>query len=367
MSIPIEKYLEDLEKLINTDSGTMNIAGNDFMAGFFADRLEAAGYETEILRCGEVNRPVVTAKSPNAGGHFDLYLGGHLDTVYPDGTASQRPFRREDDRVYGPGTIDMKSGTLLILYLAEYLIQKSPEIKIAIVLNSDEESGSPDSVNIQRSLAAECRYAMIFEGARKEGRFVSQRKGIAKYRIDIEGVASHSGTAPRLGASAIVELANWIVKIDKMKNYDKGTTINVGLIKGGTALNVVAPSASAMVEVRYIQQREYERVRRLIYKLIERPFVDGTHGKVTEISHYQPLTETPETKAMLEKLEDLHIVCILAGGTSDANRIASTGIPILDGCGPEGGFPHNTGEFLRISSVEERFEMILKIIRKLAA
>ena len=130
------------------------------------------------------------------------------------------------------------------------------------MLNSDEELGSVDSADILREQAARCRRAFIFEGGRKGGKLVNERKGIAKFRIEIQGMASHSGTAPRRGASAVVELAHWIVQLDKLKNYNKGTTINVGLMEGGTALNMVAPHSKALMEVRYVQPQEFKRVER---------------------------------------------------------------------------------------------------------
>lgn len=359
-----ERFLKDLEYLINIDSGTENIEGNNRIASFFASEFEAAGFDVKTEHCGEAGRPVVIAKTPEAS-EFSCYLGGHMDTVFPDGTVQERPFRIEDGCCYGPGTVDMKAGALLILYISREIMKVAPEIPLCIVLNSDEEQGSKDSAAILRREAAACRRIFIFEGGRKEGRLVNERKGIAKFKIEIDGIASHSGTAPRMGASAVVELARWIVKLDKLKKYEKGTTINVGLMEGGTALNVVAPSAWALMEVRYVDVKEFQRVEKALKKLAETPYIEGTHGKVTMLSHYPPVIPTEETYALMKELEPFQLEYVKAGGISDANRLADLGIPIIDGCGPSGGFPHSEKEFLSIETAELRFDLFCRIITAL--
>lgn len=364
MGLDLEQYLNDLEYIVNIDSGSHDIEGNERVAAFFAKAFEEAGFDVHIERAGRQQRPVLIAVTPGAGS-FVFYLGGHLDTVFPAGTAATRPYRREGEFAYGPGTVDMKSGSLLILYVAREIMKTAPQIPLCIVLNSDEELGSADSVSILRHYGSKCKRALIFEGGRKEGKLVNQRKGIAKFQIEIEGIASHSGTAPKQGASAIVELANWITKLDKLKNYDRGTTVNVGLIEGGTALNMVAPYSKALVEVRYVEACEYSRVVRTLERMQAKPFVERTRAKVTAISHYPPLIPTAKTKALMEQLEKFHLEYVKAGGTSDANRLACLDIPIIDGCGPQGGFPHSEKEFLSIETAAQRFDLMCGIIKEI--
>ncbi len=387
MEFPIDVFLKDLEKIINIDSGTHNIAGNFKVAEFFSEKFKEAGFDTEIKKVGGYMRPVVVAKSHSqslntdiikpdfshtiplipdtSGENFDFLLCGHMDTVFPDGTAAQRPFRMDGGNVYGPGTVDMKAGALLILYLARYLKETHKNMGICVVLNSDEEIGSPDSVELLREVASNCNAIFVFEGGRKEGRFVNQRKGIAKYQINIDGIASHSGTAPHKGVSAIVELSKWIVAIDALKDYDMGTSINVGLMEGGTALNVVAPTAKATMEVRYKTSSELARVEKALHLMEAKPFLHGSNAKVTRLSHYPPLTVTKNTESLMKKLAPLGLEYVSAGGTSDANRLACLNIPIIDGCGPGGGFPHSEKEFLRIDTVSERFELMCKVFETL--
>lgn len=364
-TFPLESFLGDLEFLINTDSGSADIEGNLQVASFFKERFEKAGLKTTLQRVGTLGHPVVTARTQGSAS-YDCFFSGHIDTVFPSGTVSERPFRREGNFVYGPGTVDMKAGALLILYLAEYLREEHPTLSFTIALNSDEEIGSPDSTPLLREFAANCRHIFVFEGQRKQGQFVNERKGIAKFDIEVLGVASHAGTAPQQGVSAILELSEIVVDFSKLQNLERGTSINVGLMEGGSALNVIPAHASAKMELRYTSNREYERILRAISKMETKPHLSGTSVTFTAISHYPPLEITEATEQMMQTLAPLGLSYVKAGGTSDANRLACLGLPILDGCGPGGGFPHSEKEFLDITTIPARFWKMVDIMKRLA-
>lgn len=368
----LERYLKDLEYIVNIDSGSADIDGNAKVASFFEERFKELGLETEHHRVGKLLRPVVIATTPHKGSSipgkdYEFYLSGHMDTVFPKGTVAERPFKREGNRVFGPGCVDMKSGTLLILYLAEYLVKNMPEVSFMVLLNSDEELGSPDSTPIMRQEAAKCCRVFVFEGQRKQGQFVIERKGIAKFDIEVEGIASHAGAAPQEGVSAILELSKIVVDFSKLQKLDKGTSINVGLMEGGTALNVIPPHAKARMEVRYTSVGEFNRVLRAIAKMHENPHASGAKVKFTQISHYSPLVITRATKQMMDDLKPLNLQYVKAGGISDANRLACLGLATIDGCGPGGGFPHSEREFLDLDTVPARFDQLIEIIKKLPA
>ena len=364
-TFPLESFLDDLKFLINTDSGSADIEGNLQVASFFKERFEKAGLETVLHRVGTLRRPVVIAKTPGSAS-YDYFFSGHIDTVFPSGTVSERPFRREGNFVYGPGTVDMKAGALLILYLAEYLRKEHPAFSFTIALNSDEEIGSPDSTPLLREFAANCRHIFIFEGQRKQGQFVIERKGIAKFDIEVEGIASHAGAAPQEGVSAILELSKVVVDFSKLQRLDKGTSINVGLMEGGTALNVIPPHAKARMEVRYTSVGEFNRVLRAISKMHESPHASGAKVKFTQISHYSPLVITSATKQMMDALKPLNLQYVKTGGISDANRLACLALATIDGCGPGGGFPHSEREFLDLDTIPARFDQLIEIIKKLS-
>ena len=387
-SIPMDRFLSDLEPFINLDTPTADLAACRNAAAFLAARLENARLSVTWHSCGADGRPLLTAVSPSAGYSktqsknsegsaekpYDFLLVGHFDTVFPAGTAAQRPFRLDaaEGRVYGPGTVDMKAGVLLMIYLAEYLTAVHPDIRLCLLLDCDEETGSANSAPFLTEYGEKSRCAFIFEGARKAGQFVSQRKGCRKYEIEISGVASHAGTAPRQGASAIVEMARWITALDKLKRYDKGTSVNIGLVQGGTALNVVPDQCTAKMEVRYTDEKEILRIERSITRLSRKPSVENTQAHVTCLSDMLPLRLSPETRVLMDQMAAYGVEhqneieaglfdpidFVSAGGLSDANRLAACGIPVMDGCGPGGGFPHSEKEFLSLDSLQKRYRLL---------
>ena len=391
-SIPMDRFLSDLEPFINLDTPTADLAACRNAAVFLAARLENAGLSVTWHSCGADGRPLLTAVSPSAGYSktqsknsegsaekpYDFLLVGHFDTVFPAGTAAQRPFRLDaaEGRVYGPGTVDMKAGVLLMIYLAEYLAAVHPDIRLCLLLDCDEETGSADSAPFLTEYGEKSRCAFIFEGARKAGQFVSQRKGCRKYEIEISGVASHAGTAPRQGASAIVEMARWITALDKLKRYDKGTSVNIGLVQGGTALNVVPDRCTAKMEVRYTDEKEILRIERSITRLSRKPSVENTQAHVTCLSDMLPLRLSPETRVLMDQMAAYGVEhqneieaglfdpidFVSAGGLSDANRLAACGIPVMDGCGPGGGFPHSEKESLSLDSLQKRYRLLTGLV-----
>ena len=389
---PLDRFLSELETAINIDSGTSDLEGCRKAASFYKQRMENAGLLTSTLFSEDENShpiivgvPPVCARPRTDLSPYDVLLVGHLDTVFPAGTAAERPFRLEYEegrpvRAYGPGTVDMKAGALLMIYIGEYLAQHYPKLRFALFLTSDEETGSAESFERLINWGGQADYAFVFEGGRKQDQFVTQRKGCSKYEIHVSGVASHAGTAPQKGANAIVQMGYLVTALDELKNYGRGTSVNVGLIQGGTALNVVPDSCTAQVEVRYTDRKEMDRVQKAIDKLFSRsPKVAGTKADIKLLASTLPLRDLAYTRKLMEKMTDyqsqyfadieklketgvLSADCraypvdfVAAGGLSDANRLAACQIPIIDGCGPGGGNPHSPDEFLSVDTVLKRF------------
>lgn len=370
---PTEVFLEELEYMVNIDSGPDCPEGCHLIASFLLQKLLAIGYEAEIISYGKENRPLLKAHSPGKQASYDYLLIGHLDTVFPKGTTACRPFAVKDGKAYGPGTVDMKAGVLLMIYIAEALLTTRPDLSLCLMFNSDEETGSMESAPYLLDAARQCRCAFVFEGGRKNEQFVYERKGCVKYDINVTGIPSHAGTAPHLGASAIVEMAHWIELLDRLKRYDRGTSVNIGLIEGGSALNVVAEHCIAKVEIRYSEEKELTRVEQAMKKRQAKPYVAGTQTSVTRLSHTSPLTATRKTLQLMEIIRSYGVQIsqnppvdfVKAGGLSDANRLAQAEIPIVDGCGPGGGFPHSEKEFLLIETVEKRFYFMTGLLQYL--
>lgn len=386
-AFPMAEFLQALKYMINTDSGhdEAGTAGCWKLAAFLAEKLTAIGMETETISCDD-GRPLLVAKRPaqqetqhHETQPYHFLLIGHLDTVFPAGTAASRPFQQgigaDADKIFGPGTVDMKAGALLMIYLAKALLQQAPDAGLCLAFNSDEEIGSDFSAPHLFALGEQSRYAFIFEGGRKKDQFVYQRKGCAKYRFTAHGIASHAGTAPQQGASAIIEMAHFLEKADRLKRLKKGTSINIGLLHGGTALNVVPDFCQAEAEVRYTDDRERLRVETAFRQLTAKPYVNGTFVEVDRYALTPPLQATAKTYKLMDAFRDFAhthpdlckwpVDFISVGGLSDANRLAACGIPVIDGCGPGGGFPHSEKEFLRLETLPRRFFFLSGLLRHL--
>lgn len=184
---------------------------------------------------------------------------GHFDTVWPKGTIKRMPFRVEaGGRAYGPGIFDMKAGIAAFTSALPVLMSsKSPNRRpIWSLLTSDEEIGSPTSRGLIEDLARQCAYVLVLEPPLADGGLKTSRKGVGRFRLEIEGKAAHAGVAPTQGRSAIIELAHQILAIQQLQDLGAGTTINIGVVTGGTTANVVPASASAEIDVRVVSAGE---------------------------------------------------------------------------------------------------------------
>ena len=171
-------------------------------------------------------------------------------------------------------------------------------------------------------------------------------------------------------------MARWITTLDKLKRYDRGTSVNIGLVQGGTALNVVPDRCTAKVEVRYTDEKEILRIERAIARLSRKPSVENTRAHVTCLSNMPPLRLSPETSMLMDQMKAYGeeyqseigsglldpVDFVSAGGLSDANRLAACGIPVIDGCGPGGGFPHSEKEFLSLDSLQKRYRLLTGLL-----
>ncbi|GAM61469.1 putative carboxypeptidase G2 [Vibrio ishigakensis] len=192
---------------------------------------------------------------------FDVMLCGHMDTVFPEGTVAKRPLTFDEEKIYGPGATDMKSGILSAWYaLQQMSAEQRDKLSILVALNCDEEIGSRYSREWIETMARKSKRVLVCEAARVSGNLIRSRKGNAKYELTFNGVASHAGSALEQGVSAIYELAHWSLAIKDMVNLETGTTMNVGVIEGGLAVNVVPDYAKATVDLRFWNTDEAEAI-----------------------------------------------------------------------------------------------------------
>lgn len=298
----------------------------------------------------------------------------HMDTVFVEGTVSERPFTRDEKRAYGPGVHDMKGSQVALLYALKALIQENAEAykNVVILLNTDEEIGSPESRPLIEAVAKETKYALIVEPSQSRETVVSQRKGGGKYFLKVSGIAAHAGGEPEKGRSAIEELAHKIVKLHALTDLEAGVTLNVGIVRGGTSVNTISPHAYGALDVRVETPEQAEEMDQKIREICATPDVEGTSIELTGKMRRPPLILSDASRELLAVVQEagrelgVEITDIKSGGGSDGNLTAAVGVATIDGLGPVGAHAHSAEEYLEIDSLVERTLLIAKVIQKLS-
>lgn len=367
----LEKYLVELEKMVNQDSGSEYPEGVANIANFLKGKYDKLGWVTKLHHLDESVGPCLEVKNKDSD-MFDVLIIGHMDTVFPLGTAAERPYRLEGNKAYGPGVIDMKASLLSIYYAMEQLSEDSGDLpSICIVYNGDEEISSEFSRPLIEERAKKSKYALILEPAREDGSLVNERKGLAKFDLEFNGIATHAGVNHEDGVSAINELANWIVEIHGLTDYEKGTTLNVGVVSGGTKANVVAAHAKAEVDLRFTDPAELERVENKFNELIKNPYTEGIKVEVKRAGLRPPMNSSKKSESLYNKVNQLgeelgiDIKWSATGGGSDANFTAALGVPSIDGLGPVGSGSHGLDEYLDINTVEARLNLLRELVKSM--
>lgn len=249
----LESYLKDLAEIVDFDSGSCNTAGVTRAAEIMKRHYESIGWSAELVDLGEtVGRGLFATNKPGAE-KFDILFNAHLDTVFADGTAAERPFAVADGRATGPGCADCKAGVTAIFHA---LKNARPEdlgrLAIAVCHNPDEEISSPASRGWLQDMAAKSRFAVVCEASRPSGAFVRARKGRSVWRIVVHGTAAHAGNNPQDGRSAVLAAAHLTIALTALQDLEtKGTSVTVGVISGGTVCNIVPDTCTMELDVRY--------------------------------------------------------------------------------------------------------------------
>ncbi len=295
---------------------------------------------------------------------------GHFDTVWARGTIEHIPFRVSDVGVVtGPGCFDMKGGLVLLLFALRELaaLGVRPRRPVRIVLNADEEVGSPSSRGLIAEAADGAAVALVLEGPLPGGTLKTARKGSASYTVTITGRAAHSGIEPDKGVSAVLELAHQVLAMDALNHPDRGTTVNVGVVSGGSRVNVVPGNAEARIHVRSVSAGEADRVRAALQDL--QPHLPGAKIDVLAGLAREPMERTPQIGQLFATAAAIAAemgVCDLregsTGGASDGNLVAALGIPTLDGLGPEGGGAHADHEHVVAASLPRRAALLAGLL-----
>lgn len=372
MSFCLETYLTELEELVNIDSASLNPEGTAQIAEYFAKKFSELGWQTSFQKINDAVGPCLKIYSKPGAERYDILMIGHMDTALPKGTPAERPFSRLGNYAYGPGVIDMKASLLSIYYTLRQLKEEGAldDASLCLLFSSDEEISSIYSRPIIEEMAKKSSYCLVLEPARKEGTMVNQRRGVGRYTLHATGVAAHSGVNPQEGSSAINELANWIVELHKLNDWAGGTSLNVGLISGGSGVNSVAAQATGQMDIRFTDESVPEKIEAKMKVMQAKPFTPGgAKVKVTGGVTRPPMNPSPETLALCDEIMEIanrlqvKTSWIATGGGSDASFTARLGVPTLDGIGPVGAYAHSEREYLEIDSVVPRLELAVEIVR----
>jgi glutamate carboxypeptidase len=304
-------------------------------------------------------------------GQDNVLLLGHIDTVYPAGTAAARPLRVEGNTVYGPGVCDMKGNVLAAIYAIEALqsLHVSDYSEIRFLCVSDEEINVRHSGDIIQQVCQNCQRALVLEAARDNGDIVSVRKGHTWYTLTAQGRSAHAGVEPEKGRNAIEEIAHQVLQFRDLNGWREGITVNAGVIAGGTVPNVVPDFAQAQFDLRFLNHDDRKATERRFHELMEHkliPDVELTLEVAPDIKG--PMVRTPASTRLAEQARHIaqllgfSVNDVLTGGASDASYTSEYGVPTLDGLGPIGGRDHSPYEYLLLDSVAPRAALLAGLI-----
>ena len=354
-----------LRQLVEVESPSENKVAVERAQNVAQEWLKALNCELTMHRQKAFGDVLEVRFGPAKSKKSRVLLLGHLDTVWPIGTLAKMPWKERDGKLFGPGVLDMKAGVVMAVEALEVLQKLGLSRPVTLLLNSEEEVGSPVSRVITEKIARKCCAVFVLEPAQGLA-YKTARKGVGHYRLDIQGVAAHSGVDFERGHSAILEMARQIEKISGFTDLKRGITVNVGTVTGGTRSNVIAAECHAEIDVRIVKASDSARVERSFKRLqpshsafqltlnggINRPPMERTAGTVKLFHQAQKLAR--EIGLELEEAA--------TGGGSDGNFTAALGVPTLDGMGAVGAGAHADHEHVVAKHLVERTALLAGMI-----
>ncbi len=365
-----DDMLKGLKPWIECESPTHDTAAVERMLDLAAFDLVASGAKIERIpgRNGFAGCVRATFPHPKAG-QPGIVIAGHFDTVHPMGTLQQLPFKREGNQCWGPGIQDMKGGNYLALEAIRQLIKAGVEtpLPVTVLFTPDEEVGTPSCREIIEATAANQRYVLVPEPARPDGGVTWGRYAIARYKVETRGVPVHAGVDPRLGKSAIAEMARRIGEIEQLTDDD--CTFSVGIIRGGQWVNCVASSCYAEVLSMAKRQDDLDQGVTRMMSLNDNAAAVQT---VVTRTVTRPVWEPDVAcKALHKHAQSLaaelgfDLPAAMSGGGSDGNFTGAMGIPTLDSLGVRGAGLHTLNEHIEVDSLPERGKLVAGLLATL--
>ena len=363
------EIIQRIGKLVSVESPSSNKSAVDRAVSLVAGWCESEQGRVKVHRQNEFGDLLEVTFGPRrASSTSPLLLLGHLDTVWEMGTLLRMPYRREGNRISGPGVLDMKAGVVMGLTAIQILRErKALTRQVKLLLHSEEEIGSPVSRALTQNVARECGAVYVLEPAQgPQGAYKTARKGVGNYRLEVSGVAAHSGIDFSAGHNAILEMARQTMRIDGLINSKAGITINAGLIGGGTRCNVVAASAWAEFDVRTPTLRDATRIDRALRGL--RAVDKGCKLHISGGMNRPPMERTKATVKLFRRAQGFASALGFAldeastGGGSDGNFTSALGIPTLDGTGAVGAGAHAAHEHILAEYLAPRTALLAALM-----
>jgi glutamate carboxypeptidase len=357
----------DAERLVGLESPSRDKAAVDRCGASVVELLRESGAAVTTLPQAERGDHV---RAEFAGGPGRILVLGHFDTVWDIGTLERMPIREVDGRLHGPGIYDMKASLVVAIHAARALRHLGLAMpRIVMLWTTDEEIGSDTSRTTIEAEARASDAVLVVEPSLPGGAVKTHRKGCGEFTITARGVAAHAGIDPRKGASAVHELAHQIRVLEGLQDLERGISLNVGQIEGGTRGNVVAERASAVVDVRVPTMADAARIERAVRGLSPRnPKVAlEIHGGVGR----PPMERTAGTGRLYEQARAVAAELgrdLAEGGTgggSDGNFTAAIGIPTIDGLGPDGDGAHAVHEHVLLGELPWRAAFLAGLAARL--
>ena len=356
-----------LKQLVALESPSSDKAAVDACSTFVAGRLREYGAAVEFIPQTTAGNHLLASWPGSSTGDGQFLALFHLDTVWPVGTLERMPIHEEAGRLYGPGVYDMKASTAIALTALRVLREsgRSPRRPIRLLFTSDEEVGSRTSRDPIETEARKSAVVLVMEPALPGGQLKTFRKGVGEFTLVAHGRSAHAGADHQKGINAIEEPAPQTLRLQHMTDYALGTTLNVGLIKGGSASNVVPERAEMGVDFRVSKASEAERIVAAIMAL--QPVLPGAHLEISGGLNRPPMERTPTMIATFEQVQRLGASIGLAleegstGGGSDGNFTSALGVPTLDGLGALGDGGHALHEHVIIDSLADRAALLATI------
>jgi glutamate carboxypeptidase len=364
--------LDALRALIALESPTRNADLGNKLADLLVKRFQALGGTVTRIHLPPFG-DVVLAEWSGAANPTEppVLLLLHYDTVWPEGTVSQRPVTIDGNTLIGPGALDMKASIVIVeeALQAVRASGEAPRRSIRVMVTSDEEIGSPESRRLIEEYARQSAHVLVMEPPLPGGELKIARKGVGRFLIRVHGRAAHAGVEPEKGVNAIVELARHLPAIADLGNAKLGTTVNPGLISGGTSRNTVAPLAESDLDVRAWTLAEAERIERELRAI--KPVHPEATIEIDGSFHRPPMEFTAESEALFHRAAEIAASLGQSlgqgrvGGASDANLTSALGIPTLDGLGARGKGAHAPNEQIEIDSLQARAVLLAGLLLEL--